>query len=131
MPKADRSIKGLVDWSQRQIFELHPAVVALEQDGARLFLVAVQGAAGDSGDGLPLDDWFAVENDGNLASNQGDVHGLPLVCRFRAIQARGEEAIDAANAVAVGFLPKIVLDLHFVSATQVNAAVAAFGIAKL
>jgi len=110
--------------------EFHLAVVALDQERARFFFVAVERAAGDARDGLTFDNGFAIENDVNDAANEGDFEGLPFAGFFGGVNAWSEVAINAADEVAFGFEAEIIFDLHFVTAAQVNAAVGVFRVAE-
>src|SRR4030095_13233040 len=58
--------------------KLDGAVVALEQDGTGGGFIAINGAAGDSGDRLAHDDFFSVERDGHEAADEGGVPRLPF-----------------------------------------------------
>src|SRR5262249_17346346 len=62
--------------------------------------------------------------------DQRDVHGLPFTRFLRGVDGRRQEAVNAADLVAVRLVAVIVLDLHFVAAAQVDAAIASFRIAK-
>src|SRR5690348_16353333 len=116
---------------QRHLPELDLAVVPLEQDRPRLPLLAINRPAGDAGDRLPVDHPLAVEDDGHHPPDQGDLERLPLARFLGRIDRRGEEAVHAADLVAVRLLAKIVLDLHLVPAAQVDAAVAPLRVAEL
>ena len=92
---------------QHQVSELDRPVIALEHDRPRRALVAVERTAGDAGDRLAVDDLFAVEHHRDRAADQGDFKRLPLAGLFRGVLDRRQEAVDAADLVAVGSWPKL------------------------
>ena len=53
-------------------------VISLEEDRARLGLVRIQSASGDSRNPLPDDDGLPVEDDGDEAADEHDAGALPL-----------------------------------------------------
>src|SRR5438128_7334534 len=106
-------------------------MIALQHDRSRGALIAVEGPAGDAGNGLAVDDALTVKYDRDDAADQGYLHGLPFTRFPGGVDARRQKAIDAADLVAVRFVAVIILDLHLVTAAQVNAAVASLRIAEL
>src|SRR5262245_31415407 len=117
---------ALLRGSQNDIPEPHLAVIALEHDRPRRPFGAVERAAGDPWYLFFVNHCLAVERDGKLASDQGDLVLLPLAGLFRRVHLRSEESVQPAHAVALRLLAVIVLDLRFIAAAQVNAAVALF-----
>src|SRR6266487_2496063 len=105
-------------------------MITLQEKRAGSAFVAVQGASGDPGNCLPIDDPFAVENDGDDTTHERDVHDLPFARLLGGIEARGQEPVDAADLVAVRLIAIVVFNLDFISAAKINAAVAAFGITE-
>src|ERR1044071_700505 len=61
-----------------EVAERNRAVIALQEDRARLVHVVVQLAAGAFAALDIVVDFFAVENHGDLVANDGGLDGLPL-----------------------------------------------------
>ena len=106
-------------------------MIALQIDWSRRAFIAVNGATGDAGNLLIADDLLAVGDDGDHTANQRNVERLPLAGRESGDFTWRDKSVDAAEAVRVGLATVVVLDLDFVAAAQVNAAVALLRIAKL
>ncbi len=53
-------------------------MIALQEEGAGFGFVAIEGAAGGSGDFDVVVVHFAVAEDGYVATDEGDVEGGPL-----------------------------------------------------
>src|SRR5262245_8138933 len=106
-------------------------MVALEHDRTGGPFIAVERAAGDARNRLPVDDALAVEHDRHDATNERYVHLLPFAGFFCGIDRGRKEAVDAADIMRIRLQAVIVLNLNLVSPTQVDAAVASFGIAEL
>lgn len=113
--------------SQDEVAVGDGAVVALQIDGAGCGFVAIQGAAGNAGNLAVTNDGAAILNDGDIAAEEGDIEGLPLAGAARLFGFGGEETIDGAHVVAGRLGEGVVLDLHFVAAAQIDAAVGIFG----
>jgi hypothetical protein len=96
---------------------------ALEVDGAGQFFVAIEGAAGNAGDFFIVDDGLPVLDDGDHAADERDVEGLPFAGLARKFRCRREEAVYASGVVARWLGNGIGLDLDFVAATQIDAAI--------
>src|SRR4051794_3450060 len=99
-------------------------MITLEHQRAGSAFVTVERAAGDARYLRIIDDGFAVQHDGDSPSGQGDVVALPLARLGGGVDGGPEKTVEAAHAQAVGRLAEVVINLHLVSATQVNAAVA-------
>src|SRR5215510_15550117 len=112
--------------SQNDISEPHLAVIALEHERPRRLFGAVERASGDPRYLFLVNHCLAVERDGPLASDQSDLVLLPLAGLLRRVHLRSEESVQPAHAVTLRLLAVIVLDLRFIAAAQVNAAVALF-----
>src|ERR1043166_940900 len=121
----------LSGWSQHDVAILDWPVIALQVDRSRRTFVAVDGATGDAGNLLIADDLLAIGDDGDHASDQRDVVGIPLPRRQSGDLAGGDESVDAAEAMRVGLATMVVLDLDFVTPAQIHAAVALLRISKL
>src|SRR5581483_2405000 len=93
--------------------------------------VAVQRAAGDAGNGLPIYDGLAVERHCHHPPDQRDVERLPLARLFGRIYAGREKAVDAAERIPARTRPLVVFDLNLVSPAQVETAVRACRIPEL
>src|SRR5262245_51005750 len=100
-----------------------PRLAPLQIDWTRPRLVAVERATGNAGNLLTIDDGLPVQNNGHGAADQRDVIRLPLPCNARRGGRRRKEPIHRAETLARAFGLSVVLDLHFVSAPQVNTAV--------
>src|SRR4051812_3615126 len=74
-------------------------LAALQINGAGHCLVAIEGAAGEAGDLLIVDDSGAVLHHGDFAAYECDVEGLPYIRTARQFRRRREEAIDAAGVM--------------------------------
>src|SRR5438067_11008812 len=109
---------------QRHLAEFDGPVIPLQEDGPRRALIAVEGAARDPGNLLPVDDALVVEVERERPPDERDVERLPLAGLLGGVDAGREEAVDAADLVAVGVAAEVVLDLHLVAAAEVDAAVA-------
>ena len=57
-------------------------MIPLQINRARLEFVRPEGAAGTAEQRLVVDDLLAVQDDGDVAVHQGDVHGLPFAGGF-------------------------------------------------
>src|SRR5690606_21463230 len=57
--------------------------------------------------------------------DQRDLERLPFAGRPHSVDGRREKSVQATHAQRVECKPVVVLDLHLVTAAQVNAAVAA------
>src|SRR5579859_2413059 len=79
---------------QGHLAKLDRPMIALEQDGARLALVAVECSARDAGDRLPVDDALAVESHRDHPADEGDLHALPLAGFLAGVDGRREKAVD-------------------------------------
>ncbi len=96
---------------------------ALQVDRAGRAFVAVDGAAGDAGNLLVVDDGLAVQHHGDAAADERDVKRLPGVGRARLFGRGSQEPIDAAGVVAGRLGLRLGFDLHFVAAAQIDSAV--------
>ena len=76
------SLELFFRWGQHDITVRNLPVVPLQKDGPGSPLVAIQGAAGDAGNFLVVNDRFAIESDSNLAPHQSDIVALPLTGLF-------------------------------------------------
>ncbi len=85
--------------------------------------MAVQGAARDARGFLVIDDGLAVLNDGDPSPGQRDIEALPFSWLAGQLRRSRQETIHAAHVVAGRFFDGVGLDLNFVSAAQVDAAV--------
>jgi hypothetical protein len=101
-------------------------VVPLDHERTGFTFVAVERSPRDAGNHLAVDRLFTIEDDGNPPADKRDLHRLPFTRRLRGIGDGVDESINTADAVAVGLLAGAVLDLHFITAAEVEAAVAAF-----
>src|SRR5262245_19229401 len=116
----------LIRRRQHYIPEPHLAVIALQHDRSWLPFGAVERASGDPRRLFFINHRLAVERDGQLASDQCDLVLLPLTGPLRRVHLRSEKSVQPAHAVALRRFAVIVFDLHFITAAQVNAAVALF-----
>lgn len=105
-------------------------MIPLHQNGAGCAFVTIQGTTGDAGDILTFDDFLAVQLDGYQAADQRDFQALPFARFLCGVQIGSQEAVYAADAMAVDFHPVIVFDLNFMTASQIDAAVTSLRIAK-
>src|SRR5829696_3575136 len=105
--------------------ERYALVVALQHDWPRLAFMAVERAAGDPGDWLVVYDRLAVQHDRDPAADERDVVRLWFSRLVGGVDIRVQQAVDASHPVRVHHLPRVILDLHLVSASQVDATVAA------
>ena len=101
-------------------------VVALEEEGAGFGFVAIEGAAGGTGDFDVVVVHFAIAEDGDVAADEGDVKRGPLAEVEGGGGGRGVVAVDGAHFV-VGEFAAFGADLDFVAAAEVDAAVAVVG----
>ncbi len=101
-------------------------VVALEEEGAGFGFVAIEGAAGGSGDFDVVVVHFAVAEDGDAATDEGDIEGRPFAEVDGRVGGRGVVAVDGAHFM-VGEFAAFGADLDFVAAAEVDAAVAVVG----
>ena len=76
------------------------------------------------------DNFDAIQQDRYAATKKLDVQGLPLIGSTGRVYTRRDKTVYAANAQRIDRLVTIVLNLDFVATAEVDAAVAAFGIAK-
>ena len=101
-------------------------MVTLDVERARLAFVAIQCTAGNAGDFLIADHRFAVGNECEHSAYQCDVECIPLAGFFSYHFAGRDEAVNSAHLVECRLHAFAVCNLHFITATQVDAAVAAF-----
>ena len=103
-------------------------MVALNVEGTRLTLVGIQRAARDSLDLLVVDRHDAIVDDRHNAAHQRDVERLPLSRRARQFGLGRDPSVnrpDAALRRIAG--ERFIFDLNFITAPQVEAAVAVVG----
>src|SRR5262249_50623077 len=98
-------------------------VIALQHYRPGLALIAIERASGDSRDLCVVDDSHAVENQRHFAADQSYVQGLPFAGLLGGIARRRDEAVDAADSMALRFFSEVVLNLNLVTASQIDAAV--------
>src|SRR5258708_6400275 len=96
---------------------------ALQIDGTRQAFVAIERSASDTGNFLAIYDGLAVLNDGDHSSYERNVEGLPLAGFALQFRRRREEPVDAAGVMTRRFLFRVGLNLNFVTASKINAAV--------
>src|SRR5690349_8657869 len=107
-------------------------MVALQIDRSGSALVTIQRATRRTGNDLIGNHGSAVEDDSYASADEGDVVRLPLAGRVRRALVRRQKTIHSSNFVgARNGTSFAVLDLHLVSAAEVNAAVAPLRIAEL
>ena len=90
------------DGAQEDIPVLYAGVVALEVDGAGAEFVGPEGAAGAALEGGVVDDGDAIELDGDMAFEEGDVHLLPFSGGLGRVLGRLDAAVDPAHTVRGG-----------------------------
>src|SRR5262249_54762379 len=98
-------------------------VMGLRHYRPGLALIAIERASGDSRDLCVVDDSHAVENERHFAADQSYVEGLPFAGLLGGIARRRDEAVDAADSMALRFFSEVVLNLNLVTASQIDAAV--------
>ena len=101
-------------------------MVALEEEGAGFGFVAIEGSAGGSGNFDVVVVHFAVAEDGDVATDEGDVEGGPLAEVEGGGGGWGVVAVDGTHFM-VGEFTAFGADLNFVAAAEVDAAVAVVG----
>src|SRR5207247_1677271 len=114
----------------RYLPEIDRTVITLQHQRAGRTLVAIERAAGDAGNLLAIDHHFAVECHGHFSADERDIEILPFSGTLGGVYPGLQEAIDTGDDVAIQRMTLVVFDLGLVAATQVDAAVAAFGVAK-
>src|SRR3954462_3684100 len=117
--------------SDQDVAVLDRTVIALQENRARRAFIAVERATGDSGDLLVYDHLSAVGDDRHHSSDEGDVVRLPLARRPRRDHTRRQESVNGAEAIVPRRIAVVVLDLNFVAAAEIDAAVALLGVAEL
>src|SRR5262245_46483561 len=118
--------RRLLRGCQNNILEPHFAMVALQHDWPRRPFGAVERASGDPRYLFFVDQRLAIEDDCQLASDQGDFVLLPLAGLLRRVQLRNQEAIDRTHSRDLRRFAEVIEDLRLVAAPQVNSAVALF-----
>ena len=111
---------------QHDIPVFHHAMVTLQIDGARNKFIGGDGSAGTSADRLVVDDLFAVQDDGHVPVNQGDVQRLPLSGRLFGGHGWRDAAVQSAHVVRINRFPVAIKHLDLIDAAQVDPAVVAF-----
>src|SRR5579871_5683661 len=115
---------GLVCQRREHHFtDLDVAMVALQDDGARLAFIGALRNGGQTVDVFVIDDFVVVEDDGDVAADEPDVVALPLADLLAGVHGGQDAAVECAIAVGIGGLTEIVKDLDFVAAAQADAAV--------
>src|SRR3954471_21518520 len=117
--------------SDQDVAVLDRTVIALQENRTWRAFIAVERATGDSGHLLVCDHLSAVGDDGHHSSDEGDVVRLPLTGRPRRDHARRQESVNGAEPVVPRRIAVVVLDLNFVAAAQIDAAVALLGVTEL
>lgn len=98
-------------------------VVSLEEEGAGGGDIGMKGTVGVPEDGLVIDDFFAVEDDGGVSVDDGDVIGLPFASGFAGVLCVGDAVKDGADAVDALHFAVAIDDLDFVETAEVDPAV--------
>lgn len=103
-------------------------MIALQEDWARLVDFVVELAAGGFGAFDVVVNFYAVEDESDLVSDDSSFGGLPLAAGFGYEFVRRFEVIDGAIAIDGGLASRVIAkDLDFVPAPQVKAAVGFIG----
>src|SRR5687768_11658340 len=92
----------LHDRFEHDVAVAHAGMVALKIDRPRAVRIGPEGTAGGARNELVVDDPFAVEDDGGVPVDEGDVERLPLAGWFFGGFGRLDAAVDAAHVVGVG-----------------------------
>ena len=98
-------------------------LAALKIDRPRHFFVAVECPTRNAGDFLVINHSLSVLDDGDGASHQGDVEALPFSRLARQLWRGSDETVDASGMVTGRLLNRIIFNLHFVTAPQINATI--------
>lgn len=99
-------------------------MVALEHDRAGAEFIRPKGTARNAEQGLIVDDLHAIEDDGDMAVDQGNIEVVPLSGGFGGIGGGSDSAVDGTHAMRIGFLPVPIGNLDFVDPPKINSAVA-------
>ena len=91
-------------------------MVTLQHDRARSEFVRPEGTTSNSEERLIVDDFHSVEDDCDMAIDQGDIEMVPLSGGFGGIGGRSNPTVDGSHAVRVGFFPVPIRDLNFINA---------------
>src|SRR5437660_6245315 len=98
-------------------------LAALKIDRPRQFFVAVERPARNAGHFLVINHSLSVLDDGDGASHQRDVEALPFSRLARQLWRGSDETVDAPGMVTGRLLNRIIFNLHFVTAPQINATI--------
>src|SRR5271156_4829977 len=96
---------------------------SLEIERPGQLFMAIQRSAGNSGDLLVVDHRLAVLDDGYLSPDQSDVKALPFPGLAWQLRRRSEKAIHATRMVTRRLGGGLILHLHLVTASQIDAAI--------
>src|SRR4051794_27581996 len=102
-------------------------MVALQVNRSGRFFMAIEGAAGDTGDLLMVDDGLAILDDGDMATQQGDIEDLPFARSSGLLRNGSQKTINRSHVMARRLSKRIVLDLHLVTSAKIDAAVGIAG----
>ena len=83
-------------------------------------------SAGRAGDGLVIDDLFAVQDDSDVSVDQGEIVALPFTPFLAGIFRRGDASEDRADPLQALHAAVPIHDLRLVHAAKVDTAVALF-----
>src|SRR5208282_4132408 len=86
---------------QDEVPILNAGVIALEVDWAGPGHVGPERAAGATRDRLVINDLLAVQDHGDMAADESDVHRLPLAGRFLGRDSGLNAAVDGAHVVRI------------------------------
>ncbi len=106
-----------------QLSKLDWTVIALQQNRAGFAFAAIKCSTGDAGNNLLLDDRCAVQVDRHASANHRNVDGLPFPGGLAGVAGWGQKSVNATDVMRICFLAKIVFDLNFISAPQIDPAV--------
>ena len=97
---------------------------ALKIGRPRKTFMAIEGAAGDAGDFLVVDDGRTIQDDCDSAADQSNVVRLPLVRGAGGLRRRSEKTVNTAQAPLGRIGDGVGFELDFIAAAQIDAAVA-------
>src|SRR5437660_7346081 len=96
---------------------------SLQVDGSGKLFVAVSCAARNARDLLPVNNRLSVLDHGDGATDQRDIKALPFARSPRHFRRGSDKAVHPAGMMTRRLLNRVVFDLNFVTAAQINNTV--------
>src|ERR1700712_3870080 len=110
--------------------EVDRTMISLQHDRTGFTFLTVHGAAGDARDLLVTDYCFPVEYNRYHSAGQRNIVGLPFAGALSHHFRWRKKTVNGAQLIVQRLLTFAVFDLNFVTATQVDTAVTAGGVAE-